>query len=63
MVAQVESNLMNIIKSPVIEVLIQLVMVELSYVKEQLAIQVNAFDCSGIVVGVSISHRIADACS
>ena len=29
-------------------------MVESSYVEEQLAIQVNLFDCGGIAVGVSI---------
>ena len=54
LVAQVGSNLINIIKSPVIKELNQLVMVESSYVEEQLAIQVNLFDCGGIAVGVSI---------
>nr|GEZ55136.1 vinorine synthase-like [Tanacetum cinerariifolium] len=58
LVAQVGSNLMKIIKSPVIEELNQLVVVKSSYIEEQLAIQVNLFDG-----GASISHRIADACS
>ncbi|KAI3820685.1 hypothetical protein L1987_08233 [Smallanthus sonchifolius] len=63
LVARVESNLFDIIKSPIIEELNKLVKVETSYVEEQLAIQVNLFDCGGIAVGVSMSHRIGDACS
>ncbi|PWA87364.1 transferase, Chloramphenicol acetyltransferase-like domain protein [Artemisia annua] len=63
LVARVESNLLDMIKSPIIEELNQLMMVEPSYVDEQLAIQVNFFECGGIAIGVSISHRIGDAYS
>ncbi|KAK9080541.1 hypothetical protein SSX86_000299 [Deinandra increscens subsp. villosa] len=64
LVARVESsNLLDIIKSPTIQDLNNLVKVDESYVEEQLAIQVNLFDCGGIAVGVSMSHRIGDACS
>ncbi|KAD1384628.1 hypothetical protein E3N88_42912 [Mikania micrantha] len=62
-VTRVESNLEDMIKSLKIKVLNKLVKVETSYVEEQLAIQVNLFDCGGIAVGVSMSHRIGDACS
>nr|XP_043639588.1 stemmadenine O-acetyltransferase-like [Erigeron canadensis] len=63
LVVQVESNLLDIIKSPVIKELNQLAMVEASSVEEQLAIQINLFACGGIAVGISMSHRIMDACS
>ncbi|XP_024977256.1 salutaridinol 7-O-acetyltransferase-like [Cynara cardunculus var. scolymus] len=64
-VARVESSLLDIIKCPMIEELNQLVSVGIgsSYTEEQLAIQVNLFDCGGIAIGVCVSHRIADACS
>nr|GEZ00197.1 vinorine synthase-like [Tanacetum cinerariifolium] len=63
LVASVESNILDMIKSPISEELNQLMMVEPSYVDEQLAIQVNLFECGGVAIGVSISHRIGDACS
>ncbi|KAJ0571202.1 putative vinorine synthase [Helianthus annuus] len=63
LVARVESNLFDITKSPKIDEMNKLVKVESSYVEDQLAIQVNLFDCGGIAVGVSMSHRIGDACS
>ncbi|KAK1407189.1 hypothetical protein QVD17_38802 [Tagetes erecta] len=62
-VARVESNLLDVVESPVIKELNKLVKVETSYVEEQLAIQVSLFECGGIAVGVSMSHRIGDACS
>ncbi|KAI3688671.1 hypothetical protein L2E82_46423 [Cichorium intybus] len=62
-VARVECDLMSIVRNPVIEELSQLVLMGSSYIEEQVAIQVNLFDCGGIAVGVCMSHRIADACS
>ncbi|KAL7598816.1 hypothetical protein Lser_V15G21358 [Lactuca serriola] len=68
-VARVECNLMTIITTPVIEELKQLVLMGSSssssscVEEQQVAIQVNLFDCGGIAVGVSMSHRVADACS
>ncbi|KAI3673590.1 hypothetical protein L6452_39713 [Arctium lappa] len=64
-VARVESSLLDIIKCPMIEELNQLVLVGMgsSHVEEQLAVQVNLFDCGGVAIGVCVSHRIADACS
>ncbi|XP_076907053.1 stemmadenine O-acetyltransferase-like [Bidens hawaiensis] len=63
LIARVESSLLDVIKSPVIEDLNKLVKVDSSYVDDQLVIQVNLFECGGIAVGVSMSHRIGDACS
>ncbi|KAI8543916.1 hypothetical protein RHMOL_Rhmol08G0254900 [Rhododendron molle] len=62
--ARVDTRLSEIVKSPKVEVLNQFV----SSTSEEsdgvlLGIQLNYFTCGGIAIGISICHKIADACT
>ncbi|CAK9168614.1 unnamed protein product, partial [Ilex paraguariensis] len=61
--AQVDSELTDIIECSEAKVFDQLIPYKIESVKEELAIQVTFFSCGGIVVGMCISHRIADGCT
>ncbi|KAM7523095.1 hypothetical protein LguiA_012997 [Lonicera macranthoides] len=63
--ARIDSKLKSIIECPQMEVLDQFIPYslngsELVDVEQEVAIQVNLFNCGGIVIGICISHRIAD---
>ncbi|KAF7135806.1 hypothetical protein RHSIM_Rhsim08G0186200 [Rhododendron simsii] len=62
--ARVDARLSEILKSPQVEVLTQFVP---STSEESggflLGIQLNYFHCGGIAIGITICHRIADACT
>ncbi|XP_028076282.1 vinorine synthase-like isoform X2 [Camellia sinensis] len=70
---RVDSQLSNIIDRPELDVLNQLIPYKLSFrvlsidkeeeQQPQLAIQVNLFNCGGVVIGLCISHKIADGCT
>ncbi|KAM7528669.1 hypothetical protein LguiB_032079 [Lonicera macranthoides] len=63
--ARIDSKLKNIIDCPQVELLDQFIPYnlngsELVNVEHEVAIQVNLFNCGGIVIGICISHKIAD---
>ncbi|KAG5537130.1 hypothetical protein RHGRI_024532 [Rhododendron griersonianum] len=62
--ARVDARLSEILESPQVEVLTQFVP---STSEESggflLGIQLNHFHCGGIAIGITICHRIADACT
>ncbi|KAA8542166.1 hypothetical protein F0562_023318 [Nyssa sinensis] len=63
--ARVDGELSDIITQPEIEILNLFLPYKLNdselSMEEQLGIQVNLLNCGGIVLGICISHRIADA--
>ncbi|XP_004243011.2 stemmadenine O-acetyltransferase-like [Solanum lycopersicum] len=65
--SQVDVSLLDIIKNPKSNELVQLTPYNsngtLSNFQELLAIQVNLFNCGGIAISISISHKIGDASS
>lgn len=63
--ARIDSELKNIIECPQVELLDQFIPYnlngsELINVEQEVAIQVNLFNCGSVVIGICISHRIAD---
>ncbi|KAK4712948.1 hypothetical protein R3W88_018855 [Solanum pinnatisectum] len=65
--SQVDASLLDIIKNPKSNELVQLTPYysngSSSNFQELLAIQVNLFNCGGIAISISISHKIGDASS
>ncbi|XP_015162499.1 vinorine synthase-like [Solanum tuberosum] len=65
--SQVDASLLDIIKNPKSNELVQLTPYNsngtLSNFQQLLAIQVNLFNCGGIALSISISHKIGDASS
>lgn len=65
--SQVDASLLDIIKNPKSNELVQLTPYNSdgtsSNFEELLAIQVNLFNCGGIAISISISHKIGDASS
>lgn len=63
--ARVEGHLSQLLKRPEVEVLNQLLPFTIHNAGScagdvQLAIQINIFDCGGLVIGMCFSHKIAD---
>ncbi|XP_060171592.1 stemmadenine O-acetyltransferase-like [Lycium barbarum] len=65
--SQVDTSLLDIIKNPNANELVQLTPYNsdgtTSNFQELLAIQVNLFNCGGIAISISISHKISDGSS
>ncbi|KAK3043306.1 hypothetical protein RJ639_002549 [Escallonia herrerae] len=65
--ARVDGQISTIIECAEVQVLDLFVPYKLNGigfdVEEQLAIQVNLFNCGGIAIGICLSHRIGDACT
>ncbi|KAH7865439.1 hypothetical protein Vadar_006731 [Vaccinium darrowii] len=62
--AQVEARLSEIIESPKVEVSTHFVpSTSVGSDGVLLGIQLNYFNCGGIAIGITLCHRIADACT